>query len=279
MNNTESIVSKFNQIKTLPHVAIRLVKMISSDQGNAKDYEEVIKYDPTLVMRVFKLVNSAYFALADKVETLADAIVMIGQDNLRNMVVLEALKDIYKGKMKAGNFSGRSLWNHCVATSLSCKMISEQIFGQKGEDAFLCGLMHDVGLIVEFQAEPELFERMVGSVDKGATFLEHENMVVGSNHCETGFWLAREWKLPAKVQFAIRDHHLRIEDIDPSSMTGIIQLGELIASRSGFFALPELQENLSSPLVQHLRDHIDEYLRIQQELSEEMDKAKEVYRA
>ncbi|MBU1169274.1 MAG: HDOD domain-containing protein [Proteobacteria bacterium] len=277
MKNTEEIISKFKQIRTLPHVAIRLVKMISSDQGNAKDYEEVIKYDPSLVMRVFKLVNSAYFALTDKVETLADAIVVIGQDNLRNMVVIEALRDIYKGKMKTGHFSGRSLWNHGVATSLSCKMIAEQIFGQKGEDAFLCGLMHDIGLIVEFQTEPELFDRMVGSLEKGVSFIDHENMVVGSNHCETGFWLAREWKLPSTVQIGIRDHHKNNEDLDPASITGIIQLGELIATRSGFVALPEIQESLSAPLIQHLRDNIDDYLRIQQELVGEMDKTKAIY--
>lgn len=277
MPTTDSIIEKFKEIKTLPHVAMRLVKMISEDKSSARDYEAVIKYDPVLVIRVFKLVNSAYFALTEKVEKLSEAIVVIGQENLRNLVVIEALRDIYKGKMKTSNFSGRSLWNHSVATAICCKMIAEQIFGQKGEDAFLCGLMHDVGLLVEFQAEPELFDRMVGSLSEGANFIDHENMVVGSNHCDTGFWLSREWKLPASVQLGIRDHHKRIDDLDPSSMTGIIQLGELIATRSGYVALPELQERISMTLVSHLREHIDEYIQIQQELSVEMSKAKEVY--
>lgn len=279
MSKTESIISKFKDIKTLPHVAMRLVKMISEDKSSAKEYEQVIQYDPVLVMRVFKLVNSAYFALTEKVERLSEAIVVIGQDNLRNLVVIEALRDIYKGKMKTVHFSGRSLWNHSVATGICCKMIAEQIFEIKSEDAFLCGLMHDVGLIVEFQAEPELFDRMVGSLEDGAHFLDHENMVVGTNHCDTGFWLSREWKLPGAVQLGIRDHHKKIDDLDPESMTGIIQLGELIASRSGYVALPELQDNLSLSLVAHLREHIDEYLRIQQELTGEMAKAKEVYNA
>lgn len=277
MRNTDSIIAKFKDIKTLPHVAMRLVKMISEDKSTAKDYEHVIQYDPVLVMRVFKLVNSAYFALTEKVERISDAIVVIGQDNLRNLVVMEALRDIYKGRMKTGNFSGHSLWSHCVATGICCRMIAEQIFEQKGEDAFLCGLMHDVGLMVEFQAEPELFDRMVGSLVDGVQFLEHEAMVVGTNHCETGFWLAREWKLPGTVQLGIRDHHKKIDDLDPASMTGIIQLGELIASRSGYVALPELQDNLSISLVAHLRERIDDYLRIQQELSGEMAKAKEVF--
>ncbi|GAB6096945.1 hypothetical protein JCM14469_31980 [Desulfatiferula olefinivorans] len=278
MKNTESLIERFNQIKTLPHVAIRLVKMISEDKAGARDYERVIRHDPALVMRVFKLVNSAYFALPEKVETLADAMVVIGQDNLRNMVVLEALRSLYQGRMTVAGFSGRALWNHGVATSHCCRMIAEQIFDLPGEDAFLCGLMHDVGLMVAFQAEPELFDRMVSTVGTGLPFVEHETMVMGTNHCETGFWLAREWKLPATVQLAIRDHHKKIDDLDPSSITGIIQLGELIATRSGFMALPEAQDGLSLSLVQHLRERIDDYLRIQQELPEEMEKTREAYR-
>ena len=275
--NPEYIISKFRNIKTLPHVAIRLVKMISADEGTVNDYENVIKHDPSLVVRVFRLVNSAYFALTEKVETLSEALVLIGQDHLRNMVVIEALKEIYQGKMKVGCFSGRALWNHSVATGLCCRMIAERIFDQTGDNAFLCGLMHDVGMMVEFQAEPKLFEVMVESLEQGVSFVAHETKVLGSNHCETGFWLAREWKLPAMVQLGIRDHHKNKGDIDPASMTGIVQLGEFIATKSGFVAMPETQEPLSAGLVGHIRDNIDDYVKIHQDLSDELKKAKGVY--
>jgi putative nucleotidyltransferase with HDIG domain len=279
MKSSEAIITKFKAVKTLPHVAMKLIKMLSADEGMVRDYEEVIRHDPSLVMRVFKLVNSAYFALPEKVEILSDALSIMGLNNLRNMVVIEALKEIYKGKMKAGRFSGKALWNHCLATGLCCRMISERIFDQKGEDAFLSGLLHDVGLMVEFQAAPDLFESMSDSKQDGVSIIDHENKVFGTNHSETGFWLAREWKLPPVVQFAIRDHHKVIDDLEPSSITGMIQLAELIASRSGYMSHPEKEEALSPPLVRHLRETIDEYLIIQQDLNEEMDKAKGVYSA
>jgi HD-like signal output (HDOD) protein len=279
MKNPEAMIAKFKAVKTLPHVAMKLVKMLSEDQGMVRDYEEVIRHDPSLVMRVFKLVNSAYFALPEKVEILADALAIMGLNNLRNLVVIEALREIYKGKMKAGRFSGKALWNHCLATGLCCRMISERIFDQKGEDAFLCGLLHDVGLIVEFQAVPDLFESMSESKKEGVSIIDHENKMFGTNHSETGFWLAREWKLPAVVQFGIRDHHQISDDISPSSMTGIIQLAELIAARSGYMAHPENEETLSTPLIRHLRETIDDYLKIQQDLNDEMEKAKGVYQS
>ena len=277
MKNSESVISKFKAMKTLPHVAIKLVKMLSADEGGIKEYEDVIRNDPSLVMRVFKLANSAYFALTEKVEVLSDAIAMIGLSNLRNIVVIEALKDIYKGRMKSGPFSGKALWNHCLATAICCRMISERIFDQNGEDAFLSGLMHDTGLLVEFQVLPELFEIMASSKDDGASLIDHENMVLGTNHTKTGFCLAREWKLPAMVQLGIRDHHLISDHMEPSSITGIIQLGDLLATRSGYVALPENEESLSQPLVLHLRNNIDDYLKIQKVLGEEMEKAKGIY--
>ncbi len=279
MKNPETLMARFKAVKTLPHVAMKLIKMIAADEGMARDYEDVIRHDPTLVMRVFKLVNSAHFGLAEKVEDLSEALSVMGLNNLRNMVVIEALKEIYKGKMKAGKFSGKALWNHCLATGLCCRMISERIFDQKGDDAFLSGLLHDVGLMVEFQAAPDQFEAMSESRKgkESVSLIDHENKVFGTNHSETGFWLAREWKLPAVVQFGIRDHHTMLDDVSPSSITGLIQLGELIASRSGYMAHPEHEDTLSPPLVRHLRDNIDAYLNIQQDLNEEMDRAKGVY--
>ena len=277
MKNPEAMIAKIKAVKTLPHVAMKLVRMIAEDQGSIQDYEQVVRNDPSLVMRVFKLVNSAYFALPEKVEVLSDALSIMGLNHLRNMVVVEALREIYKGKMKVGCFSGKALWNHCVAAGLCCRMISERFFVQKGEDAFLCGLLHDVGLMVEFQAVPNLFETMSESKKEGTSLIEHENRVLGTNHSETGFWLAREWKLPAVVQFGIRDHHRVADDILPSDMTGIIQLGDYLASRSGYMAWPEGDEPLCPALVSHLRANIDAYLDIQKDLTDEMEKAKGVY--
>ena len=67
MATPESIIKKFTQFKTLPHVAIRLTKMIAANEGSTSDYEEVVKHDPALVMRLFKLVNSAWYGLDKKV--------------------------------------------------------------------------------------------------------------------------------------------------------------------------------------------------------------------
>lgn len=277
MLTLEGLITKFQSIKTFPHVAVKLTKMISANEGSSSEYEKIIKHDPALVMRVFKLVNSSFFSLREKVETISDAVARVGLDNLRNMVVVQALKDLYKEGLDNENFSREKLWMHCVATGVCAQMISERVFAKKGEDAFLCGLLHDVGLIIESQLEPELFAAMLITNEKGTSFVKNEEKNIGINHCEAGFWLSRDWKLPASVQFGIRDHHFMSDETGPSTITGIIQLAELLTSRLGYSAVPEVHDNIPKSFHSHMRENIAVYKSIASDMPEEMKKAKDIY--
>lgn len=278
MLTIEGVVEQFKSIKTLPHIAIKLTKMIAANEGRSSEYEQIIKHDPALVMRIFKLVNSPFFSPRDKVESISDAVVHIGLDNLRNMVVVEAIKDLFKEGTDDEAFSRNKLWMHCVATGICAQMISERVFGNKGEDAFLCGLLHDIGIIIEDQLAPELFLSMLKTYEQKISFIEHEKKHLGVNHCEAGFWLSRDWKLPASVQFGIRDHHSMSEQTEPSSITGIIQLAELLVTRLKYSAVPEMCDDLPKPLLLHMHKNITDYKSVIQDLPEAMKKAKAIYK-
>jgi len=274
----EKLTEKFNSIKTLPHVAIRLTKMLSIKKFSIADYEEVIKYDPALVMRLFRLVNSAFFSLPEKVETISDAISFAGIDNLRNMVVVEALRDIFSDGNESEQFSRKKLWLHSVATAVCARKIAEDIYGIKGEDSFLCGLLHDIGMVVEHQCLPEKFNTMLLAYDNSdSLFTDHEKTHIGVNHCETGFWLARSWKLPAVVQFGIRDHHLTQNNVKTSDISSIIQLAEFIVARMGYAIQPEVQPDLPKPLLRHMENHIRKYQHLLNILPDEIKKTTDVY--
>ena len=127
MSRAQALLKKFNNLKTLPHLAIRLTQMLSEDTGSLADFEEVIKMDPTLVLRLMRLVNSPYYGLRQKAETISDALVYIGMKNLRNMVVMEALKDIFKEGAEDAIFSRSRLWLHCAGVSIASQLIAERI--------------------------------------------------------------------------------------------------------------------------------------------------------
>jgi putative nucleotidyltransferase with HDIG domain len=278
MKTARGLLRKFKKVKTLPHVAIHLSQLIANEDSSVKEFEKIIKMDPTLVMRLLRLVNSPYYGLQQKVESVSRAVVLLGIKNLRNMVVIQALKDIFKISPDEDIFSRRKLWLHCAAVSICGQMIAERIFQQKGEDAFLCGILHDIGMIVEDQANHALFIQCCKAYDPAAgLFTDYERDMIGTDHCTVGYLLAQDWKLPHDVITGIKRHHKMMDSISASSVSGIIQIAEYIVTKSNYPAVNGMATNLSPPLFDHLRDNLMEYKSLAKDLPDEMAKAKEIY--
>jgi HD-like signal output (HDOD) protein len=272
-------LKKFTGMKTIPSVATRLVSMIDDNKSSLHDFEEVIRVDPTLVLRLLKLVNSAYFALRSKIKSISEAVAYIGIDNLRNLVVLDALKNLFTGNKDAGLFSRNDLWLHSSVTSICCQMIAERIFVQKGEDAFLCGLLHDIGLIVEDQTQPKRFAEFCRSFDPATdALIKHERLVIETDHATVGYYLTKEWGLNPEICHGIRLHHKVLDSVEPDNFAGILQISEYLISRLGYDAFPEIKPTVTSPkLLAHIKSDIMAYKAIMDDLPQEVQKAKEIY--
>jgi putative nucleotidyltransferase with HDIG domain len=278
MPTAKSLLNKFTTAKTLPHIAIKLTKLISDENSTMQDFEKMIKMDPTLVLRLLRGANSPYYGLRQKVNSISRAVVVIGINNLRNMIVTEGLKEIFKDKKSKNVFSRNRLWLHCAAVSICSQMIMERVFGLNGEDAFLCGILHDIGMIVEDQTAPDLFSIVCNTYDENSKpITDYEKEIVGTDHCEIGHLLAKEWQLPIEVQKGIQHHHKTLDHVSPSSLTGVIQLSEYIVSQLDYTAIPGMKAKLSLPLATHIRANVKEYKALVRELPNEMSKAKDLY--
>lgn len=278
MATAKGMLQKFNNIKTLPHVAIRLTQLISDSDSAIKEFGKLIRMDPTLVLRILRLANSSYYGLKQKVEDISRALIFIGMKNLRNMVVTEALKDIFKSNSNEDTFSRSKLWLHCAAVSICSQMISERIFGQKGEDAFLCGILHDIGMIVEDQIENDLFIQTCKAYQPGPKPLtEYEKEIMGTDHGELGYLLAQEWKLSVDIQKGIKFHHDSLKSVDPAEIKGIVQMAEYFVTKLNYSAIPGMTARLSPPLAVHIKSNLLEYKALIKDLPEEISKAQEIY--
>jgi len=278
MPTARELLNKFNTAKTLSHIAIKLTKLISDENSTMQDFEKMIKMDPTLVLRILRGVNSPYYGLRQKVNSISRAVVIIGINNLRNMIVTEGLKGLFRDKNSKNAFSRKNLWLHCAAVSICSQMLMERIFGLNGEDAFLCGILHDIGMIVEDQTTPDLFYRACNTFDENhKPITEYEKEIIGTDHCEIGYLLAKDWQLPIEIQEGIQGHHKILKHVSPSSLTGVIQLAEYIVSQLDYTAIPAMKAKLSLPLVTHIRDNVKEYKALVRDLPDEISKAKDLY--
>lgn len=277
MTTAKYFIEKFTDIHPLPHVVTTVTGLINDPESTMKDFEEVIKVDPVLVSRLLRLVNSPYFGLVQKVDSIGRAVAFLGMKNLHNLVVTDALKNIFVGPEMNSVFSKKKLWIHSAAISICSKMVAERIFGINGDDAFLCGILHDFGLLVEEQVRQEDFHHICSSCSSTSSLVEMEQQSFATDHCEICYLMTMDWNMPIAIQNAIRDHHLILNDIEPSNLTGIIQISEYITGQLKLSTLPDMEMIISPPLIEHIQDNIDEYTVLIEDLPDEMANAQSIY--
>ncbi len=277
MPTARTLVQKFSDLKTLPHVAIRVTQLVNSESATMKDFEEIIKLDPILIIRLLKLVNSPYFGLVNKVESISRAVVYIGMKNLRNMVAIEAIRTLFKDDDSQG-FSRRQLWRHSATVAILSRMIAERIFGLAGEDEFLAGIIHDIGLIVEDQLVGQELRQVASLYSSGDKIItSYEEEIIETNHCRVGGLLVFDWNMPDGVVEAIKKHHDHDTVYPLPSITAILQIAEYIANRLDYSAVQGRREPLPGYLAPHMKSRVADYKVLIKDFPAEIERAEELY--
>ena len=279
MPTAEKLIEKFKKIRTLPHIVSRLVQLVNDEESTLQDFEEVIRQDPALVARLLTLVNSSYFGLTRKVDSISRAVALLGMKNLHNIAVTDAIQGMLRSHSGTTEFSPQQLWLHSAASGICCKMIAERIFTINGDDAYLCGILHDIGLIVEMSADEETFLQLIDQlVPDGPPITEVEQSLFETDHCQIGYLLSKEWRIPDAIAEAIRDHHVNNGQIIPKSPTGILQMSEYIIQQLNFPAVKEgLPAHLAPSLAEHIHGNVEEYKVLAEDLPEELEKTQKMY--
>ena len=279
MASAQDIINTFSELKTLPTVAIKVTQLANSESTTIQDFEEVIKLDPVLVMRLLRLVNSPLFGLTSKVESLSKAVVFVGIKQLRNLVAVEAARDFFSDSKKNPDFSRKNLWVNSATVAILAQLISRRIFGQEGDDTFLAAILHDIGLIVEDQVVPDEFHGACRAYVTGQTDLlcKGEDEIVGTNHTKIGELMAINWQLPDQVVEAIRHHHDHSKSYPVPSVISILQLAEFMVCKLKYGVVFDRIDPLPKYLESHLKENIGEYKVLLKALPEEMSKAEELF--
>lgn len=277
MSAAKELIAKFSAVQTLPHVVTKLSGLMADSNTTMREFEDVIKIDPVLVARLLKLVNSPFYGLLIKVDSIARAIAYLGMKNLHAIAVTQALKTIFSTQKDGSIFSRQKLWLHSAAVSICSKMVAERIFGINGDDAYLTGILHDFGIIVEDQVEPDTFLKICGGASSSSRMLIEEQNLFSTDHTEIAYLLTKEWCMPNPIQEAIRDHHSLLDKVEPRSLTGILQIAEYLTAQQGYTTLPEVTQEISPALIDHIHENIDEYTVLLEDFPEEMEKAKDLY--
>jgi HD-like signal output (HDOD) protein len=188
-------------------VALRVVKVANDENSGAADLKAILESDPSLSARVLRSVNSAAYSLRTKVTNLQLAIAFLGCKQVRNLAITASVSDLFKDNQPIGTYRRSALWRHFVAVGVCARLIAMRQRLSNFEDAFLAGLLHDLGIVLEDQHAHEQFRQVMLALDPARTLIEVEREHLGFDHTIVGDRFAAKWNLPEAVRASIRYHH------------------------------------------------------------------------
>jgi len=224
----QALVKDVEQLVSLPDLFLRINEMIDSQRHSAIDIAQVISQDTNLSARLLKMVNSSFYGLRGKVDTISRAITIIGTSDLRNLAITTATAEVFAGiPPELANLN--QFWRDSVSTGVIAKELATCSHVLHPERFFVMGMLHDVGKLVIYQALPELARDLLFIIDGDETLrLDAERDILGFTHQEVGYELFKLWRLPGSVCAAARCHHQPFENSEFVLETAIIHLADYL---------------------------------------------------
>lgn len=227
-------LSRIKSLPTLPVVADNIIKLTQNPDSTAFDIAEAISRDQALASRVLRTANSAFYGFPRRITTVSYAIVVLGLNNIRNIVLSTAVMDRFSKTRTDALLDRRDFWKH----SLLCGIISQRIADHMGiktaEEIFMCGLLHDFGkLILDQFFHDEFVEALELSRSENITLMESENRIFGFNHSGVGALVLKKWRLPVSLVKGVEGHHQPDLTVDHFRIASIVHVADYLCRRIG----------------------------------------------
>lgn len=201
-------LKKVTNLATLPEITARIVRTVEDPKSTASQLHKIIAHDPALVTRILKVVNSSFYGLPGQIGSVERAIVLLGLNAIKNLSVAASLGQLFRGVNLCKGFTARDLWTHCITVAVTARELARQMKVPIVEEAFLAGMIHDVGILVSLQLWPQkLTEICDKAMSGGGEFCQIEREISGMDHQQLGMGLAELWKFPRSCQLVAGYHH------------------------------------------------------------------------
>lgn len=215
MSNIQNLINKeIEKLPALPTTVMKVLEICKDPNLKPIDLNKVISLDPVLTGAVLKLINSAYYAITEKVTSIVRAIIMLGLNTVKNLALTISVMGQMDKKGNIGALDMEGFWRHSLATGVVAKKIAMT----KGEDSkkleefFVAGLLHDVGKIVLNKAITDDYYEVIKLSDtKAKDLIECETEILNTNHIEVAKLICEKWNLSDELRDAIIFHHSPFE--------------------------------------------------------------------
>lgn len=232
------IIGKIEKLPSLPHVYAALTKALVDEETTAADVAGILEQDMAICAKLLQLVNSAFFRIARRIASIEDAVVYLGSNMVKNLVLAVEVFRPADEHSKLKGFSFESLQQHALYTaSIAAQIATDK---QQAEDAFMAGMLHDIGKLILACEFPEYLQQVVATASKdNRPMYVVEQDSKGVTHAEIGAYLLGLWGLPYPIIEAVANHHCptRVQQRGFDALAAVyvanLLVHESVASASG----------------------------------------------
>jgi putative nucleotidyltransferase with HDIG domain len=230
---SKDILNTIQELKPIPQTALKIFRMFHSGQNNFAQITEELSKDQVLSGQTLKLCNSALFSGRIKIDTLKDAVLLLGEEMLIKSVITAAVNNYYHQAGSSGySLCKGGLFFHAVGVAATAEKIAEKCKSEHTKSAYTTGLLHDIGKVVldQFVADrsPLLFRKLA---QEDIDFIQAEKKILGISHTEVGALLAKEWKFSEGLSEVILLHHNPENAVKRKELAYIIYLADLLIEK------------------------------------------------
>lgn len=211
LTELHNIVDGITDLPTLPTIIMKVIEIINNPKSSATDIKKLIESDVVQAVRVLRLANSSYYGFPQKVSTITTAIVLLGFNEIKNLLLSSSVYEVFmKSKNLKNNyyFDNFKFLDHSIAVAIACRIIAKEIKYDEPEELFVGGLLHDIGKNIMQQFLKKDFKELMKNVlATNSLMYKKEKRIIGYTHSEVGKILAKKWKMTDKIVDIIAYHH------------------------------------------------------------------------
>jgi len=229
------IVKSSRNLPTLPIVAMKVVSLAQNPDVTTKELADTISSDPALAAKILRIVNSPYYGFASQVSTLTRAVALLGLVPLKFLILSFTLvRDLPSKHRENVSFDYIVYWRSSLTVAVAARLLAKKVGFRQAEEAFLAGLLQDIGVLVMTTCLPRAYEKVLQIRKKYEIPLaDAEQRSLATDHTEIGGKLVESWGLPEVLSKPIRFHHqpsaLKETTGDIALVTNLLNVADVVA--------------------------------------------------
>ncbi|MBI9089525.1 MAG: HDOD domain-containing protein [Desulfobacterium sp.] len=278
MTAIQELIKEIRQLTPMSPVVNQLMEVMDTPGCAMEDIAAIVQYDPAMTANILRTCNSAYFGLSNPIESVRDAVSLLGMDQILELVMMKAGTRTLEKPQKGYDLEQEAVWKSAVAAALIAKELAKKLCPEHRNTIFTAALLKDIGKTVLDRFIASSHEKINTLVrEEGYSFMEAEKKVIGIDHAELGAMIIKTWNFSPRMVKIVRHHHLSDPSMQLDTDIAIVYLSDCICMMTGMgVGADGLAYRFHDQVIKNMGLTSDDIMKILAEFTQTMEQVEEL---